>query len=107
MTTVAQVMAELKKKGSEQTRKTYARHGVDIPMFGVKVGDLKPIAKKIKGDQKLALALYETGNYDAMYLAGLVTDGAQMSKKQLDEWAKGATCEVMCAYTVPWVTVES
>jgi 3-methyladenine DNA glycosylase AlkD len=107
MTTVAQIMAELKKKGSEQTRKTFARHGVDIPMFGVKVADLKVIAKKIKGDQKLALALYETGNYDAMYLAGLVADGSQMTKKELEQWAKGATCELTCAYTVPWVAVES
>jgi len=84
MNTVTEVMAELKKKGSESTRRTFERHGVDIPCFGVKVGDLKPIAKKIKGNQALALELYDTGVYDAMYLAGLVADGSQMSKKQLE-----------------------
>ena len=47
MTTFDQIMAELKKRGREQTRKTYARHGINIPMFGVSVADLKAIAKKI------------------------------------------------------------
>jgi hypothetical protein len=107
MATVDQIMAELQKRGKEQTRKTYARHGIDIPMYGVSVADLKTIAKKIKGDQQLALALFDTGNYDAMYLAGLVADGSQMSKKQLEKWAKATTCEPTCSYTVPWVAVES
>lgn len=104
---VSQVLAELEKKGKEQTRKTYARHGIDIPMFGVSVADLKVIAKKIKGDQALAIELYDTGNYDAMYLAGLVADGALMTKKQLEQWAKLTTCETLCSYTVAWVATES
>jgi len=107
MNTVAQVLAELKKKGSEQTRKTYSRHGIDIPMFGVSVADLKTIAKQIKGNQTLALELYDTGNYDAMYLAGMVADGSQMSKKQLQHWVKSTTCEAICGSTVPAVVVES
>ena len=52
-----QVMAELERKGREQSRKTYARHGIDIPMFGVSIADLKIIAKKIRGNQQLALEL--------------------------------------------------
>ena len=104
---LSQVLAELKKKGKEQTRKTYARHGIDIPMFGVSVADLKIIAKKIKGDQALALELFDTGNYDALYLAGLVADGSQMTKKQLESWVKKSTCEATCSYTVAWVATES
>jgi hypothetical protein len=107
MNAVAEVLKELEKKGSEQTRKTFARHGVTIPMFGVKVADLKVIAKKIRGQQELALALYDTGNYDAMYLAGMVADGTLMSKRQLERWAKATTCETLCGYTVPWVATES
>jgi len=104
---LSQVLAELKNKGKEQTRKTFARHGIDIPMFGVSVADLKTIAKKIKGDQALALKLYDTGNYDAMYLAGIVVDGSQMTKRELERWAKGATCEAVCSYTVAWAACES
>lgn len=107
MNTVAQVMTALEKKGSAQTRKIYARHGAPDEMFGVKIGDLKPIAKQIKGDQKLALELYDTGNSDAMYLAGLVADGAQMTKKELDSWVKAATWYMISEYAVAGVTTES
>ena len=83
MNTTAAVMDALKRKGSEQTRKTYARHGIDVPMFGVKIADLKVIAKNLKGDQALALELFDTGNYDAMYLAGMLADGSKMSSSRL------------------------
>jgi 3-methyladenine DNA glycosylase AlkD len=107
MNTVSDVMAELEKKGSEKTRVTYARHGIAGNVYGVLVADLKVIAKKFKGDQALACALYETRNYDAMYLAGIVVDGSRMSKKQLDAWAKGATFGQIAQYTVPAVACES
>ena len=109
MPTVASIMAELKKKGTEKTRKIYARHGMATDnMFGVSVADLKVIAKTIKGQQALACELYETGNLDAMYLAGMVADGSQMTPKQLNAWAEGAAnLQMIAEYTVPWVTVEN
>ena len=100
-------MAALKKKGSAQTRKTFARHGVACDVFGVKVADLKVIAKQIKGNQELACELYETGNVDAMYLAGIVADGKQMNKRLLNAWAKNAPWQMIAEYTVPGVAVES
>src|SRR5260370_25586065 len=102
-------MADLKKKGSEQTRKIYARHGmVGKPRFGVSVADLKVIAKTIKGQQGLACELYVTGNLDAMYLAGMVADGSQMTKEQLSGWAEGAAgLKMISEYTVPWGAVEN
>jgi 3-methyladenine DNA glycosylase AlkD len=109
MPTVASIMAELKKKGKESTRKIYARHGmVTENMYGVSVADLKVIAKTIKGQQALACELYATGNMDAMYLAGMVADGSQMTSKQLNAWAEGAAnLQMIAEYTVPWVTVEN
>ena len=109
MPTLTSIMAELKKKGSEKTRKTYARHGMAPDRtFGVSVADLKVIAKPIKGQQALACQLYETGYMDAMYLAGMVADGSQMSTKQLNQWAEGAAnVQMISEYTVPWVTVEN
>lgn len=104
--TLDQTMKLLESKGSEQTRKTFRRHGAPETMFGVKVGDLKPIAKLIKGDQKLAMELYATGNSDAMYLAGLVADGAKMKRAELDRWAKQATWQMISGSTVPWVATE-
>ena len=109
MPTTASVMAELKKKGTEKNRIMYARHGMTTDnMFGVSMADLKGIAKGIKGQQALALELYETHNSDAMYLAGMVADGSHMNKKQLNAWADAAkNLQMISEYTVPWVTVEN
>jgi 3-methyladenine DNA glycosylase AlkD len=109
MATVASIMAELKKKGTEKTRKIYARHGMATDnMFGVSMADLKIIAKTIKGHQDLACELYCTGNLDAMYLAGMVADGTKMTPKELNAWAEGAAnLQMISEYTVPWVTVEN
>jgi 3-methyladenine DNA glycosylase AlkD len=72
----------------------------------VKVADLKTIAKTIKGEQKLACELFDTGNADAMYLAGLVADGKQMTKGQLNMWARNSRWYMISEYTVPFVAHE-
>lgn len=105
--TTKDVLAQLKAMGTEQTKKTHMRHGAKEPLFGVKVGDLKVLQKKIKTDHALALELYATGNSDAMYLAGLVADPVTMTKADLQKWAKGAYCHMHSGYTVPWVASES
>ena len=106
METVAEVMKALEKKGNAGTRKIYAKHGAPESMFGVKVGDMKPIAKKIKGKQDLACELYQTGNVDAMYLAGMVADGSQMKPRQLEQWMKSASFYWLSEYGVPGVVCE-
>ena len=109
MITVEAVMAELKAKGTEKARNMYARHGMLAEhTFGVSIADLKVIAKGIKRQQSLACELYKTGIMEAMYLAGMVADGSQMTKAQLDSWAAGAlNFQMIAEYTVPWVTVEN
>jgi len=103
---VSEVMTELEGLGNPQTVKIYRRHGAKGDLFGVKIGDLKKVLKKIKGDQELALALWETGNGDAMYLAGLAADGRQMTRKQLDSWARTAWWKMLSGYSVPGVAAE-
>ncbi len=107
--TVEDILAELRAKGNEKTRNIYAKHGMASErVFGVSVADLKLIAKTIKGQQDLALKLYESGYMDAMYLAGMVANGAQMTRGQLNAWADGAAgLHMISEYTVPWVAVES
>lgn len=101
-----EVMAALKAKGSESIKRIFMKHGAREPFYGVKVGDMKPIAKRIKGDQALALELYATGNGDAQYLAGMVANGRQMTAKQLQTWAETATWDMISGNTVPWVASE-
>jgi len=105
--TLNEVMAQLEKLGNEQTRKTWSNHGAVGEFFGVKIGDMKIIQKKIKKDHDLALELYGTGNADAMYFAGLICTPAKMTKDQLRKWAKGATWYMVSEYTVAWAATES
>ena len=101
-----EVMAELAAKGSPQIKVILLRHGAKEPFFGVRIGDMKPIAKKLKGEQALALELFATGNGDAQYLAGVIADGRQMTAKQLQIWADTATWSMISMTAVPWVASE-
>jgi 3-methyladenine DNA glycosylase AlkD len=103
--TLEEIMAALEAAGSEQTRKTYARHGVAIPMFGVSFATLKTLLKKIKVDHELALALWKTGNFDARNLAVKVVDPARMSRADLERWSKEPTAR-MCGSYVAHVAAE-
>lgn len=88
--TVQAAMAELEAAGSEQTRKTYARHGAKGPMFGVSFAALKSMVKRIRVDHELALGLWKTGNLDARTLAAKVADPARIAPADLDAWAKAS-----------------
>ena len=85
---VDEVMQQLANWGSEQTRKTYRRHGVIDEMFGVSYANLYTLRKKIKTDRGLAKALWATGNHDAKVLATMIADPAQLTSGELDTWAK-------------------
>jgi 3-methyladenine DNA glycosylase AlkD len=102
-----EVLAQLAAMATEQTKKTFSRHGAPDPFFGVKVGDMKLIQKKVKKDHQLSLDLYDTGNSDAMYLAGLIADEKKISKAELQHWAEKATWYMLGEYTVAWVAAES
>jgi 3-methyladenine DNA glycosylase AlkD len=84
----AEVMTQLESFGSEQTRKTYGRHGVKNEMFGVSYANLGALTKKIKIDQPLAQQLWATGNHDAQLLATMIADPKLMSASLLEDWAK-------------------
>jgi 3-methyladenine DNA glycosylase AlkD len=101
--TAKEIVAELKKFATAQTKKTWMVHGAQEPCLGVKVEDMKNIQKRVKMDYQLALDLYDTGIADAMYLAGLIADDAKMTKKDLQKWVEGATWGMVAEYTVPWV----
>jgi 3-methyladenine DNA glycosylase AlkD len=105
--TANEILEELRPLGSESYKRMMMRnYGVEEPCFGVKISDLKKIQKRIKRDHRLALDLYATGNYDAMYLAGLIADDAKMSKDDLRRWAEQAYAGSLPGATVAWVAAE-
>jgi 3-methyladenine DNA glycosylase AlkD len=105
--TAKEVLEALRPLGAASYKKVLMTHGIPEPCFGVKISDLKPFQKRIGSDYRLALDLYDSGVYDAMYLAGLIADDAKMTKKDLQRWARAATCAALAESTVPWVTAES
>ena len=80
------VLAELEALGTEPTRKTYRRHGVTGPQYGVLYAPLGKIAKRLKTDQELARGLWASGNHDARILATMIADPATTTGSELDKW---------------------
>ncbi|MDA3952029.1 MAG: DNA alkylation repair protein [Bacteroidales bacterium] len=112
--TTQEILGQLKEFGNEQTKKIFMRHGAQEPIYGVKVQDLKKIQKKINHacrqagkNHELALELFDTGNSDAMYLAGLISEPKKMTKAQLQNWVENANWYMLSEYPVTWATAES
>jgi 3-methyladenine DNA glycosylase AlkD len=101
------VMQELEVLGKERTKKIYISNGAHEPLFGVATGAMKPIAKKIKINQRLAEELYSTGNYDAMYFAGIIADPKAMTESDFDRWMDGAYFYMLSDYVVAVTLSES
>jgi 3-methyladenine DNA glycosylase AlkD len=106
--TAKQILEELKPLGKESYKRVLCNnHGVKEPCFGVSASELKKFQKRIKKDYQLALDLYDTGNYDAMYLAGLIADDARMTPNDLQRWVEKARGGALAGATVAWVAAGS
>ena len=104
---VDEVLLFLKEHGNEEAKPMLMKHGAREPFFGTRIGDIKKLAARIKKDHELALALYATGNSDAMYLAGLIADETRISRAELQGWVRDAYWYLLAESTVAWVAAES
>ena len=96
-----EVLAWLEKNGTRSTVEGMARYGIVAQRaFGVTMGTLQTLAKELGKDHALAVALWETGWYEARLLAALVGDPERVTRRQMDAWAKGfenwADCDTVC-----------
>ncbi|MFS0661364.1 DNA alkylation repair protein [Niallia alba] len=94
------VMQELEALGKERLKKMYMNNGAKEPVFGVATGAMKPIARKIKKNQSLAEELYVTGNYDAMYFAGVICDPPIMTEEDFERWIDAAYFYMLSDFVV-------
>lgn len=94
------VMQELEALGKERMKKIYLSNGAHEPLFGVATGAMKPLAKKIKKNQPLAEQLYATGNYDAMYFAGVIADPKTMTEDDFERWIEDAYFYMLSDFVV-------
>lgn len=104
---VETVMQQLEVLGKERTKKIYMSNGAREPVFGVATGAMKPLAKLIKINQPLADQLYTTGNYDAMYFAGVIADPLQMTHDDFNRWLNLAYFYMLSDYVVAVTLAES
>ena len=101
------VMTELEALGKERTKKIYMSNGAVEPLFGVNTGLMKPLKKEIKLNQTLAEQLYATGNYDAMYFAGVIAEPNTMTEQDYNRWIDGAYFYMISDYIVAVTLAES
>lgn len=96
--TVKEILKELETKGDEARRKHNAKAGAPENQFGVKLGDIRALAKKLTApasptaDHALALKLWETGNVEAQLLATLIMKPKALSAVELDALTRSTTC---------------
>ncbi|WP_200975573.1 DNA alkylation repair protein [Echinicola sp. 20G] len=86
--TLSEVLSQLEALGSERMRLQNAKRGAHDNQYGVKMGDIRALAKKIKSDHPLALQLWATENIDARLVAILIMKPKELSDKELDEMVK-------------------
>jgi 3-methyladenine DNA glycosylase AlkD len=102
-----EIMEELKSLGNERTKKIYMSNGAREPLYGVSVNAMKPLFKKLKYNQSLAEQLYATGNYDAMYLAGMIAEPEKMTKEDFNRWIEGAYFYMISDFIVSVTLAET
>ena len=96
-----EVLAWLARKGTRRTVDGMARYGIVAKQaFGVPVGTLRTLAKRIGKNQALSLELWETGCYEARLLAAFVGDPEKVTRRQMNAWAADfenwADCDTAC-----------
>jgi 3-methyladenine DNA glycosylase AlkD len=98
---VRTVIAALKRQGSRRGREGMARYAIPSDRaFGVSVGALHQMARRLGRDHALAGALWDTGWYEARMLATFVDEPERVTAAQMDRWCRDfdswAICDTAC-----------
>jgi 3-methyladenine DNA glycosylase AlkD len=104
--TVNEILAQLKSLGDDARRKHNIKSGAPDNQFGVKLGDIREIAKKIKTDHELALKLWDTGNVEAQHLATLIIKPKSLSADELDRLTRSTTCAQVAEWLNSYVVAQ-
>ncbi len=89
--TLKETLTQLEALGNEKMRAQNTKHGASGNQFGVRRGDVRKLAKKIKTNHELAVALWETGNIDAQFLAVLLMKPESLSADEMDRTVRSVT----------------
>jgi 3-methyladenine DNA glycosylase AlkD len=100
--TVDAILAELRSLGSEANRAGMAHFGIKTDRaFGISMAVLKPLARRLKRNHRLAADLWQSGYHEARLLAVLVEEPDKVTVAQMDRWARTLDswdiCDQACA----------
>ena len=98
---VDRTLTWLKRHSSKATREGMARYGIPSDnASGVSVADIRDLGKRLGRDHELALALWETGSYEARMLTPFIDEPARVTPAQMDRWCRDfdswAICDALC-----------
>lgn len=89
--TLNETLKQLKALGDAKVLAQNAKRGASDNQFGVKLGDIRALAKKIRTDHELALSLWESGNVDAQFLSTLLIQPRNLSVKEMDRMVRSVS----------------
>ena len=104
--TLATILTQLESLGDDARRAHNKKSGAPDDQFGVKLGDIRTIAKKLKADHRLALELWRTGNVDAQLLATLLMKPKALAAAELDELTRSTTCAQVAEWLNAYVVAQ-
>ncbi len=104
--TTGEILDKLKSLGDGKVRLQNIKRGGREEQFGVKMGDIRKLAAKIKTDHQLAKTLWETGNVEARLLATLVFDPKAFSIAELDALVKSERSALIVDWLYSYVIKE-
>ncbi len=104
--TAIEILARLKSLGNDARRAHNTKAGAPDNQFGVKLGDIRTMAKKLKADHQLALDLWNTGNVEAQLLATLMIEPESLSAGELDKLTRSTTCAQVADWLNAYVVTK-
>lgn len=90
-----EVMQRLESQGTEQARKTYARHGIGNRTFGTSFAVIRKMAKQIKQDHAMALQLWATDIFEPRVVATMIADPMAITPDQAQAWIDEMTSHAL------------
>jgi len=101
---IEEALKQLEALGNEKMRAQNTRHGAGPNQFGVRRGEVRKLAKKIKSNHELALALWENGNIDARFLAILLIKPEALSVGEMNRMTRSITFVEVADWFSSYVT---
>lgn len=103
---VTEALEQFALLADEARRKHNAKAGAPDNQFGVKLGDIRAIAAKIKVDHELAMKLWGTGNVEAQLLATLILVPKLLSADEVDAMTRSTTCAQVAEWLNSYVVAK-